>query len=98
MSYWFQNQCENGKCVSSKSKCITKGKECIEEKPYQCICIESTAKYGERPESCFNSYNYKLSELFRCANGECKRYPYIPDGDSLYSCDISIVCPDYKPF
>ncbi len=91
-------QCENGKCVSSMRKCRTEGKDCIKEKPYQCLYIESTAKCGERPESCFNSYNCKLSEPFRCANGECKRYPYIPGGDSLYSCDISIVCPDYKPF
>ena len=74
------------------------GKEWIEEKPYQCLHIESTPKCGERSESCFNSYNCKLSEPFRCANCEYKRYPYIPDGVSLYSCDISIVCPDCKPF
>ncbi len=70
------------------------GKERIEEKPYQCLHIQSTPKCGERPESCFNSYNFKLSEPFRCANDECKRYPYIPGGDI----HVSIVCTDYKPF
>jgi hypothetical protein len=93
--------CQTGQCVSNKRRCAGYDDDelCLSEsdRPYLCI-YDTDAQCSKKPDECFNSQNCRINEPFRCPSGECKRYPYIPGGDSIKSCDISIYCPEYKPF
>lgn len=89
--------CTSGKCAKKKSQCRADGSApCSVDFKYFCFMDDTPC--AKSVEECFNAENCKLSEPFRCRDGECKRYPRKNSLDDSEGCEIGIECPNYKPF
>ena len=91
--------CPNGQCVKRLRECSS-GSKCSQDynRPVKCPGSKSSP-CASSIEECLGNNNCPVSKPFRCANGECKRFPS-KSNDSYNDdyCEISIVCPEYSPF
>ena len=95
-----QYMCLDGFCSFNPDDC-----DLDEERGVDCIIDGRVAYCNEDfgPDKCaittgdcYNILNCKLNSPFRCANGDCKRYPSKSSSSNV--CDIAISCPNYKPY
>lgn len=88
---------ESGQCAETLRECNGFDPFCPEN---MVTCPDKTCK--SNLSDCNNSDGCKLSNPIRCINGQCKKYStsWINSKQSIedYSCDMGIICPDYKPY
>ena len=94
--------CPNGECVEALKNCSKTDIKCSEEfgRPFKCPGSKSSPCASSFKE-CLAYNNCPITKPFRCANGECKRYPSksnYNNNDQDDYCKIAIACPDYSPF
>ena len=87
--------CDDGICVAYARMCMYHPATCADT---FVECPNDIVPCASSYDECFNNLNCKLSNPFRCLNGECKRYPLQHDNTDSDGCSIGIECPQYKPF
>ena len=95
---------EKGEVMCSDGYCSSNGfDDCnLEEHDKNCGygglnigCSNEPDPCAKTVNDCYNNYNCKLSEPYRCTNGECSKYP-LKSSSGNNGCDIGIECPNYK--
>lgn len=57
-------------------------------------CFNEPDPCAKTFNDCYNTFNCKLSEPYRCTNGICSKYPL--KGTTNEGCEAGISCPNYK--
>ena len=101
----LETDCSNGQIMCLDGYCSFDDNECNDEHYGDCevdgrttFCAEETGgdPCARSMGDCYSKMNCKLNAPFRCGNGDCKRYP--SKGTSSNTCELAIVCPEYKPY
>ena len=100
----LDSSCPPGQIMCSDGFCSSKGfEECNEKEHYtNCgydgkkkSCINEPDLCAKTVKDCYNSYNCKVGEPYRCPNGKCSKYPSKASGSE--GCDVGLSCPNYRP-
>ena len=102
--YELDSQCPTGTTMCSDGYCSNDFEDCNSEAHLKncgydgrkISCPNLNEPCAKSVGECYNSLNCKVDTPFRCANGECKRYPSKNGGGD--GCSTKISCPSYKPF